>query len=385
MKKRKKLMHKLPQKINFLVFFGLLLFLPIATAVSPKLTFSETENRVLASMPKLTFDNVVERKYMNGVESYFADHFAGRDGWISTKTGMELALGKKESNGVYILDDMLIQKIEGYNPATPERSITAINNFAEDNPDIKTFVMIVPTSAEIYKEKLPENAPNVEQKETIEEFYSAMSGKITTLDAYSALNAEKDGYIYYRNDHHWTTAGAYCAYSATIKKMGHTAVPMSEFNIEHASSDFKGTLYSKAVYDGVDADVLDIYHNKGGNSIDEVIVQTGLSEDVYDDLYFRDYLEVKDKYSVFCGSNQPIVTIKTNNENGGKLLVIKDSYANCYVPFLAQHYSEITMLDMRYIDTKYENIVNIDEYDQALFLYNFATFIEDENIKKLDF
>ena len=103
-----------------------------------------------------------------------------------------------------------------------DRSIKAINNFAEDNPDVKTFAMIVPTSAGIYKERLPENAPNEDQKECIDEFYSAMSDKIMTLDAYSALNAEKDEYIYYRNDHHWTTGGAYAAYSATIKKMSIT-------------------------------------------------------------------------------------------------------------------------------------------------------------------
>lgn len=384
MKRKHKFTRMLPQKINFLVFFGFLVSMGVATIVSPKETFSDTENRMLASAPKLTFDNVVERKYMNGVETYFADHFVGRTGWISAKTGMELAAGKKESNGIYILDDMLIQKIEGYDSAVTDRSIKAINNFAEDNLDVKTFAMIVPTSAGIYKERLPENAPNEDQKECIDEFYSAMSDKIMTLDAYSALNAEKDEYIYYRNDHHWTTGGAYAAYSATIKKMGYTAVPMSDFNIEHASSDFKGTLYSKAVYDGVEADVLDIYHYNGGNSVESVTVRTGLEDLEYDDLYFRDYLSVKDKYSVFCGSNQPVITIRTNNDKGKKILVFKDSYANCYVPFLTQHYSEITMLDMRYIDTKYSNIVNVEDYDQVLFLYNFATFVEDTNIRKLD-
>ena len=165
MKRKHKFTRMLPQKINFLVFFGFLVSMGVATIVSPKETFSDTENRMLASAPKLTFDNVVERKYMNGVETYFADHFVGRTGWISAKTGMELAAGKKESNGIYILDDMLIQKIEGYDSAVTDRSIKAINNFAEDNPDVKTFAMIVPTSAGIYKERLPENAPNEDQKE----------------------------------------------------------------------------------------------------------------------------------------------------------------------------------------------------------------------------
>ena len=71
------------------------------------------------------------------------------------------------------------------------------------------------------------------------------------------------------------------------------------------------------------------------------------------------------------------------NEN--KLLVIKDSYANAYIPFLCQHYSEITMLDMRYIDVPYDEVINIDDYNQVLFLYNYSTFAQDKNIRKLDF
>lgn len=375
---------KISKIISFLLFFGLLLILPILTVVLPKEKFSETENRNLASLPKFSVENVFNRKYMNGLETYLSDHFIGRTTWIKGKTMLELMEGKKESNGVFITEDRLMQKLPTPNTVENDKSIAAINNFAAEN-GIPTYVMLVPTSTGIYPEELPKNAPTYSQKEFIESCYEKLSENVTSLDAYSAMNASKNEYIYYRTDHHWTTLGAYYTYVSTIKKMGYLPTPLSKFDIEHASDEFLGTLYSKALYDGVPADTMDIYHYNGGAKVTAVEVNTGMGIETYDSIYFREYLDKKDKYSTFCGSNQPIVTIKTDLPTENKLVIFKDSYAHCYVPFLTQHYSEITMVDMRYINTSYRDVIDIDSYDQALFLYNAATFAEEANIKKLDF
>ena len=92
----------------------------------------------------------------------------------------------------------------------------------------------------------------------------------------------------------------------------------------------------------------------------------------------------KDQYSSFLGSNQPVVTVKTDSPSGKKLLVIKDSYAHSLVPFLSNHYSEITMVDLRYINTSLDEKVPLDEYDQVLFVYNVENFTEDQNLPKLE-
>lgn len=375
---------KISKIMSFLLFFGLLVILPILTVVLPKEKFSETENRNLASLPKFSVENVFNRKYMNGLETFLSDHFIGRTTWIKGKTVFELMEGKKESNGVFVVKGRLLQKLPTPNDKEIEKSITAINNFAAEN-GIPTYLMLAPTSTGVYPEKLPKNAPTYSQKEFIESCYKKLSENVVPLDAFSAMNASKSEYIYYRTDHHWTTLGAYYAYVSTIKKMGYMPTPLSKFDIEHASDEFLGTLYSKALYDGVPADTLDIYHYNSGVKVTSVEVNTGLGIETYDSMYFREYLDKKDKYSTFCGSNQPIVTIKTDLPTENKLVIFKDSYAHCYVPFLTQHYSEITMVDMRYINTSYRDVIDIESYDQALFLYNAATFAEEANIKKLDF
>ena len=94
-------------------------------------------------------------------------------------------------------------------------------------------------------------------------------------------------------------------------------------------------------------------------------------------------LSVKDKYSVFFDGNQACEDIFTTSE-GKRLLVIKDSYAHSFVPFLMNHYSRITMLDMRYLVQKPDDTVRLSDYDQVLFLYNVETFGSDKSIQGIN-
>ncbi|MGN0666902.1 MAG: DHHW family protein [Huintestinicola sp.] len=371
--------------ITVLSFFGLLFLLAGVTAFSEKREFSETENRNLASFPKLSGKKVFSGAFMDGIEEYITDHFAGHDGWITLKTELELLSGKREQNDIYILKNRLVEKVKEPDDEVVGKSISGINRFAEEN-DIPVFVMIVPTSAEIYSDELPANAPNLDQKTFIENVYSQLDDSIVTLDAYSQMMSNKNQYIYYRTDHHWTTRGAYLVYAAAGKKMGYTPVPESAFDIDHASSEFRGTFYSKVLYDGIETDTIDLWLPSESDDMLQVEIVSGMDEepDVYDSMYFREYLDVKDKYATFLGPNMPVVNIRTGS-SGGKLLVFKDSYAHCYAPFLACSYSEITLVDLRYIQLSYKSLIDVSQYDQVLFLYNASGFSQDENLKKLMF
>lgn len=373
-------------KISALIFIILLIVLPIATAFSKKETKSDMENRTLATFPKFSIQSVRDKSFMNGFESYISDHFIGRIKWIELKVDTELLIGKKEINNIYITDNMLLEKLQEPNYPEINKSVDAINNLAERFKNPEYYVLVAPTSAGIYLDKLPNNAPQVQQKEAVIDYiYGSLSDNITSIDVYNNLYASKDEYIYYRNDHHWTSLGAYYAYNTAIQKLGFTPIPYSKFNIEHASDDFKGTFYSKSLYNGIKADTIDIYTMDKSKGIQSMVVNDGTSETTFDTLYDRSYLDTKDKYGTFLSENNPIVTIKTNIQNDKKILIIKDSYANSVVPFLAEHYSEITILDLRYIGITSENIVNINDYNQVLFLYNASTIAQDENLKKMDY
>lgn len=100
-------------------------------------------------------------------------------------------------------------------------------------------------------------------------------------------------------------------------------------------------------------------------------------------VYDSEMLDNNDKYAVFFGGNYPMIKIKTTNREGRNLLVIKDSYANCFVPFLIPHYKEITMIDPRYYYEDVNKEIADSDIQDVLFLYNANTFFEDNSLSSI--
>jgi hypothetical protein len=366
-------------------FFAFLVIFAFLIIVLPKSEFSDMENRLLSSFPKISFSSIKDKETMTGIENYISDHFPLRTDWVEVKTDTEIAIGKRDINGVYILKNRFTQKITAVDNNTVDNNIKGINDFAERH-EKPVFVCLVPTAAAAYADELPEYAPNLDQKTFINSVYNRLNSHINNLSVFDILQSDRDDYIYYRTDHHWTTRGAFVAYNAMAKKLGFTPLSMSSFDIEHATYDFYGSLFSEVLYNGIEPDTINLYITNTKTRVTSVNVTTNFGEppQVFDSVYFREYLEKKNKYPVFLGENQPLVTINSTS-SGGKLLIIKDSYANSFAPFLTEHYKKITLVDMRYINVSLEQVVDIDEYDQILFLYNVNSFNTDTNLRKLSF
>lgn len=393
-----------PAKLMIALFSVVTLSIPIATAVLPKQERSENENRTLAKFPDLInhakmdkaenladvieavrWDFITTRtedSWMDKVETYFSDHLAGREEWVRAKNEMETLAGKKEINGVYTLDNQMIQVFREYDEETVNASLNAMNRFAEAHPDMQCSLMLAPTAQEIFSAKMPSYGGYLSERTFIDDCYKKMLG-ITTIDSLSFLNGHSSDYVFYRTDHHWTSLGAYYAYCAAAKTLGYSAYSLDSFNIETASSSFRGTLYSKTLDNSITPDSIDYYHLASGEPKVKMTVFDGSKTTEYDSLYVRSYLDVKDKYSSFTGSNSPIVTIETDVDNGRNLLLVKDSYAHSLVPFLSKHYSRITMVDMRYINTDLNRFIDLGEYQQTMFMFNAVTFSSDKDLKKI--
>lgn len=370
-------------KIFSMIFLALfLLGLPIATFVAPKATFSEMENRTLAAWPRLTIKTITSRSFMNGLETWFSDHFIGRDLWVSAKGYIEYGIGKRENNGVYICGDRLIGKTDEPDEEKTAKNVEAIQSFVETNKK-PTYLMLVPTAEEIYRDKLPEGVDSWDQRSYIKEVARQLRGVVNEIDIYKVLYENKDEYIYYRTDHHWTSNGAFYAFTEAADRMGILAVQKKNYNIEHVSHNFYGTLYSKVGYRSISPDIISIYTKRGSTLKTEVEVFDGSKTTTYPSMYFNEFLEKKDQYAMFLGQNQPIVTIKTNAGTGNNLLIFKDSYAHAIAPMLADYYDTVTLVDLRYINQAYDNLIDVSEYDQVLILYNVDTFSHSTDAAKL--
>ncbi len=97
-------------------------------------------------------------------------------------------------------------------------------------------------------------------------------------------------------------------------------------------------------------------------------------------LFKSEALNTKDKYEVFTGGNHPLINIKSTGDPSKKLLLIKDSYANCFLPFLTSHYGEIFVVDLRYYYDNINTLIENNSITDLLFLFNANTFNSDDSI-----
>lgn len=353
-------------KANAITFTAILAALFVFFWLTPKRGYSDNENRYLARMPDFSVEGLLDGSFTKGFEDYVTDGFPARDGWIALKSRVDLALGRRDTGGVYVTDDGCL--IEMFTELDRDRFSRNLDYLHQGKGNLSAFgpvnIMLVPTAAEIWRDRIGENIPDVSQRELLEK-----AGDLLTVDCLSALEAHKDEYIYYRNDHHWTTLGAYCCYA---ELMGDRALPYDAFEHEILSREFLGTTFSKA----------GIYFEKDeieGALYGAPTMEHNMSGEVIEGIYDRSFLDKKDKYSVFLGGNEALTVIRTGNE-GGRLLLVKDSYANAFVQFLIPHYSEIHVVDPRSFGmslSAYAGEVGITE---SLILYNLQGFSRETSL-----
>ena len=205
----------------------------------PDKTFSEKENRQLQTLPKFSFSSLFSGSFATRFESYCSDQFAGRDVWIETKAGAELAQGKQQNNGVFLcVGDRLLEPFTAPETDTLERAVQAADSLSDAG--VPVSLAIIPTAAQLYADILPEGAENDDQKSVIDSAYSQTA--LNAIDLFSPLMAHAGEYIFYRTDHHWTSLGAYYAANALRSSWGLPEIDQATLTPETVSDSFCGTL-----------------------------------------------------------------------------------------------------------------------------------------------
>ncbi|MDO4344933.1 MAG: DHHW family protein [Eubacteriales bacterium] len=374
------------QNWTIIIFFLVLIFgFTAAGLLKPDTERSEKENRDLAQMPEVTLEDVLDGSFSSAYETYLTDQFILRDKWIGIKTMAERAVGKQEVNDIYFAaDDYLIEKHSGvFDTENVRKNISYLAEF------LKTWqerlgaehvkAVIAPNALEILEEKLPPFASGQEEQDFFEIVKEALPAE-SFVDVQPALKEHSGEYIYYRTDHHWTTLGAWYAYETWAKAAGVSYTPREAYHQEILTEEFFGTIEAK-VNVKVSADTIEAWLPD-----QEVFYRLTFNHDgekVRDSLYDESYLEVRDKYAVFFGGNQPLTEIETEAKNGRRLLIIKDSYANCFAPFAVQDFERISMVDMRYFNERLSEYIADNDFTDILFLYNASGFAEDVSLAKL--
>ena len=355
--------------ILFVAFLGGFLLL---NAVLPDKTFSDMENRNLAGKPALTFESVFSGAFESDAESYVTDQFAFRDGWIALKAYAERLLGKRENNGVYICTDTLIERIDAPDEDRLASNLSAVNRFAE-NCTVPVYFTLIPSAAEIWQDKLPSGAPRCDERAVIDN----LSAETTAIyvDTLSALSEHSDESLYYRTDHHWTSLGALYGAQALVDGMGINYSCAADYEPVCVTDAFYGTLYSSSGARYIQPDSIDVYVPSDGITVTHIEGD----EKTVTGLYDEEKLTLKDKYAFFMGGNQPLAVVQTGRE-GQKLLLIRDSYADCEIPFLCGAFSEIHVIDLRYYHESLSAYIEDNDIDCVVISYSLRSFISDTNL-----
>ena len=339
----------------------------------PAKSVSETENRSLAQWPRFSWQALREGSFTKDVETYLSDQFPLRDGWITLKSGMEYALGLREFHSVYLCGDTLISKVDEPEPAEVEKRLGYLQMLTQKT-ELPVYGAFIPTAAEVWRDKLPKGAKTCDQKEFLRQVREKTTAEY--VDMLAALQSHADEPIYYRTDHHWTSLGAYYGYCALAQAMGRQPVSLDAFSPQTVTQDFQGTLYSTSGVHWLPADSIETYVPEGG------ITVTGYRDGQLAPgiLYDKTYLEKKDKYSMFLGGNQPLCILENPQAPEGTVLVVRDSYCDALAPFLAQSFSKVYLVDLRYYRASVAELAEEYGADAIAVLYSVSNFLTDTNL-----
>ncbi len=340
-------------------------------------TYSENENRYLQAEAAPTWDTILDGSWQEKITEYMSDQMPMRDAWTALQSKMQQCMGKKDIAGVFIgRDDYYFEQVMEADLSHSRllANVQAVEALIAAMPQSNLYFMPAPTAGNVCETNLPVYAPYYAEDTRMNLAFQVLRmhdcNNIDLRDAFTERTAAGEQ-LYYRTDHHWNTDGAYAAYQVYAQAAGLAPVAKEEFDLQVVSESFRGTLDSKVLDSSGPTDTVTVPF-----ALPEVsITADGKNISV---LEMGKLLE-KDQYQVFFGGNYGELTIETGAGTGRTLLMFKDSYANCFVPFLLTHYDTITMIDLRYNDGTWTEQIGTGP-DDVLVLYEMSNFCKDMNL-----
>lgn len=268
--------------------------------------------------------------------------------------------GNPETVGALMVVDGVAYEYYNFNTDLANSYITAVAEAGEKLAGTSTvYDMVIPTSIDImlpesYLKAHAEEINSSDQRKAIEEYIypsiEANNSSVKTVSIFDTLKAHANEYLYFRTDHHWTQLGAYYAYTEFCKVRGFEAVPLSDFEKKEYTG-YLGSFYSSdsevAAKLGNNPDTVEAYIPKA-NVTFNVTQKDGQVLEDWPLIADGDTYSDVNKYLIFAAGDQPYEEIINNDmEDGPSCIVVKESFGNCFVPFLANHYKTVYVIDYR--------------------------------------
>ncbi|MEG2117614.1 MAG: DHHW family protein, partial [Clostridia bacterium] len=403
-------MKKTINILTIIVFVALILPLTVALILKPADNFSPDERRNLQQFPKFDVDSLMDGSFTSHINTYMNDQFPLRDQFVGIKSVLELSLLRKENNGVLIgknnqlaVRDFLLSDgephpltysppyVDSFFPSLIDSEMTAIKKLAAllSERNIPLSVILPPRTIDVACSAF--SYPRDRSDELLKYLKKSLDG-VNYIDTAQKFRELYDNgeYVYYKTDHHWTSLGAYYAYVEIMHSLKIAPYPLEDFERDTATADFYGTTYSKGGFKFVPPDKIEFFNHKNMPSTDfstevtyikDKVIKTNKFQSFYDLSYLSDY----DKYSTFISGTNLYTRVYKNqsDEPRQKLLLLKDSFANSLVPFLALHFDLelVNLADLNNMTTILPD--KILDVDKVLIIYNLENVITADSLTKV--
>ena len=257
--------------------------------------------------------------------------------------------------------------------------ITAVANAGEKLSGKATvYDMVIPTSIDIMlpESYIEKNSLNTsDQKKAIDEYIlpsiAAQNPEVKTISIFDTLKAHANEYLYFRTDHHWTQLGAYYGYEEFCKAKGFDPVPLSDFDRADYTG-YLGSFYtsSNSAALAANPDTVEAYIPKANVNL-SFTQSDGVQVDSWPLIADGEQYDSTSKYIVYCAGDQPYEEIVNNDmAEGPSIVVVKESFGNCFIPFLVNHYKNIYVVDYRYYNGTVSDLVDSTGATDVLLLNN---------------
>ncbi len=435
MAKPKKIRKTIRKKVNksmrrwqFKVFIALLAVGFLVSWMLPlRPKTSESEKRELTAFPTLSVKALASGTFFDGINLWFSDTFPFREAMVTANGKLKSLYGfgtqyvgltdekadeiPDEPNepvalpviegldpvddtidetigGTIEVDNALVQNLgalvvvndaayEVYNfvKDTAERYAAIVSRTAQNLEGVSdVYDLVVPTSVDITmpdKERAKINSSS--QADAMRYIFSCMTPQVHSVNVYNVLRSHRTEYIYYRTDHHWTALGAYYAYTQFCRAIQDQPKPLDAFE-EFKFDGFKGSFVAETKKNAAlenHPDTVYAYKPKAPVTL-QYTDKNGRTND-WEVIYDVSEWSASSKYSTFIGGDNPYTILRNASITEPKTcLVVKESFGNAMVPFIAANFSEVHVVDYRYWRGSVSSFAKEHNIDCVLFINNIS-------------
>ena len=293
---------------------------------------------------------------------------------------------KIEDFGSVVIVGDAAYELYTYSDAIADNYALAVNKVAaalEQKADV--YDILIPLGSGItFPDNLRDQIKSSDQREAMSSIQAKMDETVKTVDIYDSLMTNRNEYIYFRTDHHWTALGAYYAYEDFCEVKGITPEALDSYETSEFDG-FLGSFYNDTNANATlkaNADVVTAYHP----NMDAIMHVTDSRGVEYDSKVIFDESKAAAglKYSCFIAGDNPITGIENKElTDGSSCIVVKESFGNAFVPFLVDHYQTIYVVDYRYWKGSISELAQEKNVDDVIFVNNLSMIRNKSLVGKL--